>query len=169
MLREPAAEAHIITADLAGLVLQLMQGPSLQSVVGLPTVVLYNLHGFSCQPAGRQQLLDKLTPDSSRIVIDLSLKYLETPNACHAALIAAAGEIFSNSLFSSFKSCVTSWIILGSCPIHTTEYPPCLQVLDPVQHLVFHLHFIHSFSVLAACHSKPLNILIDLRHTTLLC
>ena len=93
MLHEPAAEADIMKADLAGLVLQLLQGPSLKSVAGLSTVVLNSLYGFSCQPAGRQQLLQKLTPNSARIMIDLSLEYVEAPHACHAALVAAAGDV----------------------------------------------------------------------------
>lgn len=91
MLREPAAAADIIKADLAGLVVQIIQGPSLKSVAGFSTIVLNSLHGFSCQPEARQQLLDRLTPDSARVMIELSLDALEDPNACHTALVFAAG------------------------------------------------------------------------------
>lgn len=112
MLREPAAESDIIKAGLAGVVLQLIQGPSLQSVAGLSTVVLNSLYGFSCQPAGRQQLLEKLTTDSSRIMIDLSLKHLESPHPCHAALVVAAGENVWTLLLCSCRSLIALWIIL---------------------------------------------------------
>lgn len=131
-------------ADLAGLVLQLMQGPSIQSVAGLSTTVLNSLYGFSCQPAGRQQLLQKLTPDSARIMIDLSLEYLEAPTACHAALVVAAGEILWRLLLCSFMSLIASWVILHPAKsTHTSEYWQCLQVPGSVQYLAFHLHFIH--------------------------
>ena len=96
MLREPAAAADIIKADLAGLVVQIMQGPSLKSVTGFSAIVLNSLHGFSCQPQGRQQLLDRLTPDSVRVMIELSLDALEAPTPSHAALVFAAGGALVN-------------------------------------------------------------------------
>lgn len=107
MLREPAAEADIVKADLAELVLQLMQGPSLESVDGLSPFLLNALYGLSCRPAARQQLLDKLTTHSCGIMVDLSLKQLEAPNAYHAALVVAAGELLSRLLLRSLKSCIT--------------------------------------------------------------
>lgn len=105
MLREPAAAADIIRADLAGLVLQVMQGPSLKSVTGFPTIVINSLYGLSCQPEGRQQLLDRLTPDSARIMLELSLDALEAPTACHAALVFAAGGAVINDFHTSKDTC----------------------------------------------------------------
>lgn len=154
MLREPAAEAHIIKADLAGLVLELMQGPSLQSVAGLSTVVLNSLYGFSCQPAGRQQLLDKLTTDSSRIMVDLSLKYLEAPNPCHASLVVAAGENGRTLLLCSFRSLIALWIILDPAkqPKYLNVCHVCnYQAPGSVQHLIFPVAFILCSCIHTSC------------------
>ena len=104
MLYEPAAAADIIKADLAGLVLQIMQGPSLESSV---LIVIHFLNHFSKQPTGRQQLLLKLTPDIARSMIDMCLKRLEAPQYDEPALIIATGDI------------ACSLLLFSCCKMHT--------------------------------------------------
>lgn len=90
VLQQPPVAADIIKADLAGLVLQIMQGPSSASF-DAPAVNF--LYAFSKQPTGRQQVLEELTPDTARSMIDLSLKYLEASEYDHSALVIASGDI----------------------------------------------------------------------------
>ena len=107
MMHVPAAAADIIKADLAGLVLQILQGPSSES---FHVTAANSLYFFCCQPASRQQLLEKLTPDSASVVIDLSLKLLEAPDYDQSALDIAAGDILCSLLCSMVQSWV--WITL---------------------------------------------------------
>ena len=90
MMHVPPAAADVIKADLAGLLLQILPGPLSEP---FRMTAAYLLYFFSCQPASRQQLLEKLTPDSAKAVIDLSLKSLEAPDYDHAALVVAAGVV----------------------------------------------------------------------------
>ena len=95
MLYVPAAASDIIKADLVGLVLQILQGPFLKPFC---VTAANSLYFFSCQPAVRQQLVEKLTPDSAKAVIELCLKLLEAPDDDHAALVIAAGDILYSLL-----------------------------------------------------------------------
>lgn len=92
MFSVPAAAAEIVKADPAGLLLQIMQDPSFESIDNLDAAVMCSLWHLNCQPAGRQQLLLQLTPDSCRVVIQMALKYLESPPD-HEACVCAAGEL----------------------------------------------------------------------------
>lgn len=107
MLHVPAAAADINKADLAGLLLQILQGPSFpESFCDTAANALYF---FCSRPAGRQQLLEKLTPDSAKSLIDLSLKFFEAPEYNHSALIVATGD-FLCSLLSCSCSVIQSLV-----------------------------------------------------------
>lgn len=120
MLYEPAAAADIIKADLAGLVLQIMQGPSLESSIA--TVINFLYH-FSKQPTGRQQLLLKLTPDIARSMIDTCLKCLEAPQYDEPALIIATGDIACSLLLC--RCCILhTWVTHAAIVSHPAADSP---------------------------------------------
>ena len=108
MFIDPAASTEMVKADLAGLLLQIVQDPALELTRPLDAAVMCGLWHLNRQPAGRQQLLQQLTPDSCRVMIDLSLKYLEDPPD-HDALACAAGKLpcacFSCSLHRESPKC----------------------------------------------------------------
>lgn len=104
MFRVPAATAEMVKADLAGSLLQIMQDPHLDDVHQLDAAVMGDLCLLNRQPAGRQQLLQQLNPDSCRVLIQLCLKHLEAP-VNHAALVCAAGELLDPVVLEGSVSC----------------------------------------------------------------
>ena len=116
MLHVPGAEAEIIKADLASVVVQFMQGPSLGSE-STHVTVLNALYLFSGRPVGRQQLLEKLTPDSLRIMIDLSLNCLEAPDPNHSGLSIAAGHF----LLCTYSTLIASSTIQTPVKVQATR------------------------------------------------
>ena len=77
MTSVPASAAETIKADLTGLLVKAMQEPEVGSDKFVLGVVLTALYRLSVLPDGRQQLLQKLTPASSAVMIEMSLKVLE--------------------------------------------------------------------------------------------
>lgn len=104
MFRVPAAAAEMVKADLAGTLLQIIQDPCMDVIHQLDAAVMGCLWLLNRQPAGRQQLLQQLTPDSCRVLIELSLKHLEA-QVNHHALICAAGELLDPLALECSVSC----------------------------------------------------------------
>ena len=132
MLHVPAAAADINKADLAGLLLRILQGPSLESFRDTAANALYF---FCSQPAGRQQLLEKLTPDSAKSLIDLSLKFFEAPEYNRSALIVATGDILCSLLSCScsvIQSLSEEELYRDSSNCSYANTPACIKVFDRV-------------------------------------
>ena len=121
MLHVPAAAADIIKADLAGLMLQILQGSSFESFHLTAANFLYL---FSCQPAGRQLLLEMLTPDSAKPIIDLSLELLEAPDYNHSDLAIATGECPLQFAVLQLQHDATYMWDKTSIMIHSTDGEP---------------------------------------------
>ena len=89
MLSVPASATETMKADLAGIVVEIMQEPEFESDPAVSIAAMTAAYRLSFLPAGRQQLLEKLTPASSAAMIEMSLKVLEDDNSETGGMLVA--------------------------------------------------------------------------------
>ena len=89
------SEANLLRADLPALLTKIIQCPACWKLeAGVADQAVACLHAFTMSPAGKQQVLQQLTPAVIDALMAVALRWLQDPGLEYGHYAVAAGQHF---------------------------------------------------------------------------
>lgn len=121
------SEANLLRADLPALLTKIIQCPACWKLeAGVADQAVACLHAFTMSPAGKQQVLQQLTPAVIDALMAVALRWLQDPGLEYGHYAVAAGEVPAHG-------------VTGMCGMRCVAALPCLVGLTHLVLTVMHI------------------------------